>query len=644
LRRRGEPSTTQHWITEPWPLRRRFLLLLLVLAFVRGLVYLAVFPPWQHYDEPTHFEYVRLIAERRRLPGPDDYELAMRQEIAASMQAADFWKGMQVPTIQFWSDQPPSIGVSELQHPPLYYALEALPQLLVMYQDVETQLYLARLGSVLLYVLVVASAYGLLQELWPRRRWLPVSVAAFVALLPPFTDLMSAVNNDVGATAAVSLLLWAAVRLVRRGPSPGRVAIVLLLAGACVATKSTAGAIAMAVLLSLGIGYLPPAWRRRSLGVLALFSPVLLIVAFTWGGQAAYWSSDPQPSVPNRVEDQAFAGHAAFALSAAGTPYPQTIFQELERTAGRTLRGHTVTFGAWIKAPAGSEGTVGLRLDDNWGGAWHQVQATTDWQFQAFTATIRIDISGLAAYAFMPNRADAAQEVYIDGLILVDGEMPVKEAPQFETAQAAAATWGGRKVTNLLNNGSAEQVWPGLRSWIGDRYMYRTPVSQIFYSFWDVRRTAWVYPHELSILLQSFWGRFGWNHLALPTTYFYLLGAITVLAIGGGSVGLIRRLRSAGGIERWQGQAWSMMAVTLLVAWGAAILRIHPVFITRYLFWPVARYAAVAIVPTATLVCLGLAQIVPRRWHRGAAWLGLLGLLALDTIAWWTVILPYYYG
>jgi hypothetical protein len=107
---------------------------------------------------------------------------------------------------------------------------------------------------------------------------------------------------------------------------------------------------------------------------------------------------------------------------------------------------------------------------------------------------------------------------------------------------------------------------------------------------------------------------------------------------------LARRFRLNAKIEPWQRRAWSMLAVTLVIAWGAAILRIHPVFVTRHIFWPGARYASAAIVPTATLLCLGLAEIVPRRLMREAVWLGMLGLVALDTVALWTIILPYYYG
>jgi hypothetical protein len=644
LSRSGNPTATLSWTSEPTARRRQLLLLLLGLAFVRGLIYLAVFPPWQHYDEPTHFEYIRLIAERGRLPEPDDYDLAMRQEIAASMQAAGFWKGLGTPSISFWSDKPPEIGLSELQHPPLYYALQALPQLLVAHQDVATQLYLARLGSILLNLVVVASAYGVLSEILPRRHWLPFSVATFVAFLPPFTDLMSGVNNDAGAAAGVSLLLWAVVRLARRGPSLRRIGAMLLLVGVCAATKSTAGAVAVVILITLGLSYLVSSQRRWVGWVLPLSVLILLAASFTWGGQAAHWLSDLQPTVPNRVTDQAFLGHSAFALSSDGSRHPRRIFQELGLKEGQSLQGHAVTFGAWIRAPEGSEGTFVLSLDDGLTQKRYQAKATSDWQFHAFTTTVGIDGKGVAAYVFLPVGEDGAQQVYVDGLTLVDGEMPAGVPPQFETAQATAALWGTQRVSNLLKNGSAERVWPGLRTWIGNRHMYRQSISIVFHSLWDVSRTGWVYAAEVPILLQSFWGRFGWNHLALPSAYFYLLGSVTVLSIVGSGIGLARWWRSHREHEPWQGRVWSIMAVTLVVAWGAALLRIHPVFVTQSVFWPVARYAAVAIIPTSALVCLGLAEIVPRRWIRQASWVGLLGLIALDMISLWTVILPYYDG
>ncbi len=86
-----------------------------------------------------------------------------------------------------------------------------------------------------------------------------------------------------------------------------------------------------------------------------------------------------------------------------------------------------------------------------------------------------------------------------------------------------------------------------------------------------------------------------------------------------------------------------MLAMALAVGWGSALLRIHPVFVTRHISWPVARYADPVIAATAVVLVAGLAALVPRRWLKGAAWAGLLGMITLDALAVWTVILPYYY-
>ena len=153
-----------------------------------------------------------------------------------------------------------------------------------------------------------------------------------------------------------------------------------------------------------------------------------------------------------------------------------------------------------------------------------------------------------------------------------------------------------------------------------------------------------MYGFESLILFKSFWGGFGWNHLQLPDPYFYLLGLVTLAGLIGVGIALVRLAKKRKRGVRWQCYAWGMLGVALLVSWGSAVLRIHPVFVTQHINWPVARYAAVAIVPTAALLCWGLAEIVPRRRRTEFAWLGLLGMIALDTIALWIVILPYYYG
>lgn len=64
---------------------------LLVLAALQGLLFLCLLPPWQHYDEPTHFEYAWPIAHRHALPALGSYDPAMRREVAGSMLAHQFY-------------------------------------------------------------------------------------------------------------------------------------------------------------------------------------------------------------------------------------------------------------------------------------------------------------------------------------------------------------------------------------------------------------------------------------------------------------------------------------------------------------------------------------------------------------------------
>jgi hypothetical protein len=618
--------------------------LLLTVAFIRGILYLAVVPPWQHYDEPTHFEYLRLVALRRHIPELGEYDLELRRDIAASMEATDFWENWGSPPFGYWDDEPPYIGVSELSHPPLYYIFQALPQALVAHQSVDLQLYVARLGSVFLYVVVVASAYGTVAEAFPQRRWLPLAVATFIALLPPFTDLMSGVNNDAGAAAVTSLFLWSSVRMARRGPTLEGIGLSGVLAVLCVVTKSTAGVVAIAVMLALWLMRIPPLRRKWLWIALAFLIPAAGVLLFTTSGQAAYWHSGSEPSAPNSLRAEAPLGNRVFVLSADGHNHPSSVFQELNHLDARALLGNSVTLGAWLKASDGPGGFATLSLYDGHKDQRLATKVSGDWEFYAFTATIGMEAPGVIVRAGIPDRSDAASEIHVDGMVLVDGEMPIGQPHRFTTTHGEQGQWGPYRFNNLLRNGSAEITWPGFRPWAGAVQIYQKPAAWILQSLLDWRRTSWVYGRELWVLLLSFWGKFAWSHLQLPGMWFYPLTALTLVALGGAASGLVLRCRSKESSKPWQRRVWVIFGVSLLAGWGGAILRIHPVFTTWQVFWPVARYAAVVIVPTATVLCVGLAELLPRRWLPPAAWVGLLGLLTLDAVALWKVILPYYYG
>lgn len=140
--------------------------LVLLIALAQALLYLALVPPWQHYDEPTHFEYAWLIANRDHLPTFGDSDLAMRRDVAASMLEHDFFRELQNMN-SLKVDQVPWIGFSELQHPVTYYILLSLPLRFVRHLDIASQLYVARSVSLLLFVLTIAIVAAIMRDLTP---------------------------------------------------------------------------------------------------------------------------------------------------------------------------------------------------------------------------------------------------------------------------------------------------------------------------------------------------------------------------------------------------------------------------------------------------------------------------------------------
>lgn len=285
LRLGGSVSEREGVVHSPSLTRRSLdwrLALLLALTLLHGLLYTGVVPPWQHPDEPGHFEHARLIAESKRLPTPADVSIPTRREIAVSMLEFDFWEGMAQPSLDdatVLSGSP--IVIYALSQPRLYYIIAGAwlaPWLLL---SVEAQLYLLRFLSVLLNVMVVAAVWLGSRRLFPEDECLPFAVAAFLVFQPMYTDMMAAVNNDVLANALAAAFFLSIADVYRRGP---RLLTVTLIAGTLVAgilTKTTF----VIIFISLPLLFITYPWRSRWLRVTALVAAVvgvLTLLGFMW--------------------------------------------------------------------------------------------------------------------------------------------------------------------------------------------------------------------------------------------------------------------------------------------------------------------------------------------------------------------------
>jgi hypothetical protein len=107
-------------------------------------------------------------------------------------------------------------------------------------QEITTQLYVARLVSLVLYLASILAAYGTMAELAAPGNPLRWLVPVTLVFLPGYADLMTAVNNDVAAIAAFSLFLWVGTRAIRRGVRVMNTLGLIFATAFCLLSKETA--------------------------------------------------------------------------------------------------------------------------------------------------------------------------------------------------------------------------------------------------------------------------------------------------------------------------------------------------------------------------------------------------------------------
>jgi len=187
----------------------------LALALMRGLLYVALVPPWQHYDEPGHLQYAEYLARHRRVPGSNNLDIELRQEIIASMQQhrfATYQPAWHPPTDKMPITSRHAVPMTQFRHPLLYYLLGAAVISALPTPSVEVHLYALRMLSVGLNLLLLTTAAATLRLVFPERREIVHSALAFIVFLPAYSDIATAVNNDVLANLLFTVLVYLLVR------------------------------------------------------------------------------------------------------------------------------------------------------------------------------------------------------------------------------------------------------------------------------------------------------------------------------------------------------------------------------------------------------------------------------------------------
>ena len=626
------------------------LLVILLIGLIHGLIYLALLPPWQHYDEPNHFEYAWLVANWRRIPQPGEYDPGMRREVAQSMIDHGFYEGLgYVPDLTVADGKIPIGTYSQLGDPPVYYVLVALPVGLLKNQSIEIQLYGARMMSVGLMLISLIGIYGLISELTNSGSPLRWVIPGGVALLPGYVELMSAVNSDVGAAAFMAIVLWGSIRLVKRGWQLGTVVWSGITVGLCLFTKETAYMAAPVWMISVALSLLPGKWKRLGWIALAVVGLFITVISIGWGDAYQWYRATYQPGETREVSAGPLIGGAFFALQiedpnqqdGQNTQLSQLILADTVQA----LRGRTVTIGAWMWADAPVTTLLpvltAFKEDRGANQAMQTVEIGIEPMFYAYQTTVPGNATHLQIHLSSANMGSAAQgNVYLDGVVLAAGEHPLDRAPVWDSAGAESGTWGDVQIINLVRNASAEESGPRVYPWVdqlGSRFIPDNGrPSLLLYSMMDLERTGSYYQATAKNLLQTFWGKFAWGHVIMQGRAAYkILTWVTIFGVLGCCLGIWRK------VPKYQWSAIGVLALAMLGVWGFTLVR--GVFYIIYInsFIPSARYAYPVIGPSMGLLGYGYWCII-RLFGKGLKinplyLVGVLaiGMLILDT---WSVL------
>ncbi len=272
-----------------------------LVACLNAICWSIVTPPFQAPDEPSHFAYVKQLAETGSLPTSSAANSFSAEEIFA-LDAIDYYKVRQQPqhyTIASHTEQStletqlangpidkgsPSAGVATSQ-PPLYYALEAIPYGLAG-GNILDRLQLMRLLSTLFAGLTALFVFLFIRETLPATPWAWTVGGLSVALVPLLGFTSGIVNPDSMLFAVSAATFYALARAFRRGlDTRGAVAIGAVTAIGLVTKLNyiglIPGVVAAVLVLSARAKRVPgrSAYRLLALALGIGFSPAILYAA-----------------------------------------------------------------------------------------------------------------------------------------------------------------------------------------------------------------------------------------------------------------------------------------------------------------------------------------------------------------------------
>ncbi len=275
------------------PGARVITLLVLVASAVFGLALVVIIPPWQSPDEPTHFEYAKVLALGDP-PWSPRSDPGLQEEIIGSLDRHNYWRYLRLeePTplprtfrqTPFLSAAPSQIG----KNPPLYYFLASLILRWPAARSLEFELYRLRLFSLFFTLLTVILVAGCAGEVFGRFSPLVPAATAVAAFIPQVLVIGTSVSPDPPINFIGAAVIYLVLRCRKNGFTPLRTALILCFLGLGLMINYK-GLILLAVLSVVLLLHFLPRRRRAPAPVRAAGGAGLVVLILAAGYAALVW-------------------------------------------------------------------------------------------------------------------------------------------------------------------------------------------------------------------------------------------------------------------------------------------------------------------------------------------------------------------
>jgi hypothetical protein len=503
-------------------IQRKFFFIVLIIGLLHGLIYVFLIPPWQHYDEPGHFEYVWMIANHDTFPQKGEYDNAIRREILDSLKVNRFFTHQKIEFLEQIVDtiDPVWIGVTQVGDPPLYYFVASLPLRTLKNTSLETQLYSTRIVSLLIFLLVLWVAWQFAKEVSPVGNPFRYLLPLTLALIPGFVDHLTALNNDGMAVLINSLLMLFGVRLFKNERNWRNILLLILFAVLAFYTKSSIWLSIIIVFLAIFFSFFRKKNQWIAIAILALMAAVSIVIVFEMG-DVAYWFRNTNQIANTKVETE--FGSAIQIIAEQPNSQSNSLYQTIPLEENANLKNKVVTLGSWIWGEPGknvltpflmvlTNKNERVYLDSK------MVILTGEPVFYATHFQIPENYQRLFVVLQPFVNTEEKGVVYYQYPVMSVGEFPTNISPIHET-NFVQGTWYDNSFENIIRNSSLEDVWPKFRPSIVALlgkidYRISEAANWLIYSL-DIKGTGWYIETTMVRLFRTFWGQFGWGNVSL---------------------------------------------------------------------------------------------------------------------------------